>query len=372
MINSLLPPGFKDEISDLAGIEHKYKNTIINLFQINSYKLVKSPLIEFSNNFNSSNALKIKVKKNYQKMILRDDITMQIARIATGRLQKKVRPLKLCYYGEVVRDKGSIIRPERQFLQIGAECIGESSYLADVEIIELALSSLESVGIKNISIELSSRLFLDKLYKNIKNQLNLKKIKLLIRKKDINNSLNLIDKKYHEYLKNIFLCIGNFKDKKQYLENLKIDNSNILEIDKLNNIYKKLVLKFPKNNFFLDLTEFDDKNYHKSTRFTFFSKNIRGEIARGGRYTARNGNIAEEATGFTCYMDTILRASSYKEKIKKILVSYKISKVKKMELLKKDYIVETYFGDLDNIKKIALKKNIKYYLKGDKIYNSVK
>ena len=63
MTNSLLPPGFKDEVSDLAGIEHKYKNKIINLFQINAYKLVKSPLVEYSNNLNSSNALKIKVKK---------------------------------------------------------------------------------------------------------------------------------------------------------------------------------------------------------------------------------------------------------------------------------------------------------------------
>ena len=70
MTNSLLPPGFKDEVSDLAGIEHKYKNKIINLFQINAYKLVKSPLVEYSNNLNSSNALKIKVKKNNQNFMI--------------------------------------------------------------------------------------------------------------------------------------------------------------------------------------------------------------------------------------------------------------------------------------------------------------
>ncbi len=368
MTNSLLPPGFKDEVSDLAGIEHKYKNKIINLFQINAYKLVKSPLVEYSNNLNSSNALKIKVKKNNKNLILRDDITMQIARIATGRLQKKPRPLKLCYYGEVVRDKGSIIRPERQFLQVGAECIGETSYLADVEIIELALSSLKSVGIKNISIELSSRLILDKLYKNIQSQSNSKKIKLLIKKKDINSALKLLDKKYHKYLKNIFLCVGDFKYKRKYLENLRVDAPNILEIDKLNNIYDKLFSKFPNNNFFLDLSEFDDKNYHKSTRFTFFAKNIRGEIARGGRYTAKNGNIKEEATGFTCYMDTVLRASSYKEQLKKILVSYKISKTKKKSLLENNYVVETYFGDLKKIEENAFEKNIKYYLKNNNIF----
>ncbi len=367
MNSILLPEGFRDEVSDLARIEHKYKNKIINLFQSNAYKLVKSPLIEYANNSNSLNTLKIKTNKNRKKLILRDDITMQIARIATGRLKKKIRPLKLCYYGEVVRDKGSIIRPERQFLQVGAECIGESSYKADIEIIELALISLQSVGIKNISIELSSRLFLDKLYKIVKKESDLKKIKLLIRKKDINNSLKLLDKKFHSYLKKIFQCVGDFKYKRKYLQDLKIDEQNIIEINKLNKIYDKLTSKFPKNNFFLDLTEFDDKNYHRSTRFTFFAKDVRGEIARGGRYTAKNGKLKEEATGFTCYMDTILRASSYKEKLEKILVPFDISKTIKTKLIEKNYIVETFFGDLNNIKNLAEQKKIKFYLKNNKI-----
>ena len=157
MTNNLLPEGFKDEVSANASIEHKYKNIIINLFQSNGYELVKTPLIEFSDQTNEKNSLKIKVKKDQKDLILRDDITMQIARLSSSRLQNKPRPLKLCYYGEVIRDKGSMLRPERQFLQIGAECIGEDSYLADVEMIELAYNALSSVGIKNISIEIVAK-----------------------------------------------------------------------------------------------------------------------------------------------------------------------------------------------------------------------
>ena len=50
--DSLLPPGFSDEVSDKAAIEHKYKNIIINIFQLNGYKLVKTPLIEYENSTN--------------------------------------------------------------------------------------------------------------------------------------------------------------------------------------------------------------------------------------------------------------------------------------------------------------------------------
>ena len=118
MPDNLLPEGFKDEVSNQAAIEHKYKNKIIDLFQSYGYELVKTPLIEFVDKINKINTLKIKVKKDQKELSLRDDITMQIARLSSTRLSKKPRPLKICYYGEVVRDKGSMLRPERQFLQI--------------------------------------------------------------------------------------------------------------------------------------------------------------------------------------------------------------------------------------------------------------
>ena len=220
MQDNLLPEGFKDEVSHQAAIEHKYKNIIIDLFQSNGYELVKTPLIEFTNQINSNNSLTIKVKKDQKSLTLREDITTQIARLASARLLKIPRPLKLCYYGEVVREKGSMLRPERQFLQIGAECIGENSYLADVEMIELAHNALSAVGIKDISIELSSRVFLDKFYNYINSSSNINKIKFLIRKKDINNALKLIETKHQQYIKNVFSCIGDFKSKRQNLEKL--------------------------------------------------------------------------------------------------------------------------------------------------------
>ena len=103
--DSLLPPGFSDEVSDKAAIEHKYKNTIINLFQNNGYKLVKTPLIEYAKNSNLKNILKIRTKTKQNEIIIRDDITLQISRIS-NRLLKEPRPIKLCYYGEVVRNNG--------------------------------------------------------------------------------------------------------------------------------------------------------------------------------------------------------------------------------------------------------------------------
>jgi ATP phosphoribosyltransferase regulatory subunit len=367
MPDNLLPEGFKDEVSNQAAIEHKYKNKIINLFQSHGYELVKTPLVEFADQINKINTLKIKVKKDQKELSLRDDITMQIARLSSSRLSKKPRPLKICYYGEVLRDKGSMLRPERQFLQIGAECIGENSYLADVEMIELAYNALGSVGIKNISIELSSKVFLDKLYKLIRLIPELDKIKYFIGKKDINGALELLENKHHEYLNNIFSCTGNLFHKKKQLNKLKVDKRNISEINSLINIYDVFISKYPNVNFLLDLTEIDDKNYHNSIRFTIFADNVRGEIARGGRYISNNGDDEENATGFTCYMDTILRASSNIEKINKIMIPFDILNNNKKELITQGFTIETFFGDSNNIRQMAIKKNCQFYLTDNQI-----
>ncbi len=364
--DSLLPPGFSDEVSDKAAIEHKYKNTIINLFQNNGYKLVKTPLIEYAKNSNLKNILKIRTKTKQKEIIIRDDITLQISRIS-NRLLREPRPIKLCYYGEVVRDKGSMLRPERQFLQVGAECIGENSYFADVEMLELAYKSLKLVGVKDITIELSSRLFLNKIYSFVKSDEKLRKIKLLVKRKDLSNLKKIISAKYKKQLENIFSCTGNFSNKKNQLKKLVFDKSSKNEINNLININKVFLKKFPNTNFFLDLTETDDKNYHNGIRFTIFAENVRGEIARGGRYISKNNNLKENATGFTCYMDTILRSSSKNEKFKKILVPFSISSQKKSELIKKKYVVETYFGNEKNLKKKAIEKTFESYLRNNKI-----
>ena len=365
MTKYLLPEGFKDEVSDKVFVEHQYKNTIINLFQSYGYELVKPPLIEFQNNITDTNNFNIIVKKNEKKLILRDDITMQISRLSLSRLFEKNRPLKLCYYGEVVRKKGSMLRPERQFLQIGAECIGEKNILADVEMMELAFSSLSLVGIKNISIEISSRIFLDKFYFSIRNSKNIDEIRRLIKLKDLKAALNLLNTKNRNHLKNIFSCTGNYFEKEKKLDKLKIGKISINEIKNIKNIIKIFYKNNKKVKIFLDLCEIDDKNYHKGIRFTFFADNVRGEIAKGGRYLSKNTDKEDDSTGFTCYMDTILRASSTKHVTKKIMIPFIINKNKKKQLISKGYTVITHFDDIKKTYNRAKEQNCQFYLIGN-------
>mgnify|MGYP001215529863 CR=1 FL=1 len=367
MRNILLPPGFKDELFEQSSTEHKYKNKIIKIFQKNGYALIKTPLIEYANAYNKNNSFLIKIEKNQKDLTLRNDITMQIARVASSRLVNNQRPLKICYYGEVVRKKGTMLRPERQFLQVGAECIGEMNYLADVEILNLAYESLNSVGIKDITIELSSNVFLDFLLKKNKNKKSEDKIRSFLRKKDLKNTIKYLNNDLINFAKTLLACSGNFHEKKLLLNKLKINKDTKIAVEELTKIFKNFQKINNNVEIILDLTESDYLNYHNGTRFTIFSKNVRGEVARGGRYQTNNGKNIENATGFNCYMDTIIRASTYKESVKKILIPFNTNKLIKNKITKKGFIIETFFEKKINIRKLAKIRNCHSYLLKNKI-----
>ena len=363
MINKyIIPPGFKDNLNYDAFIEHKYKNNIINYFRDNGFNLIKTPLIEYSKNLDHNNLL-IKTNKQRNQLSIRNDITPQVIRVASSRLAKKERPLKLCYYGEVVRKTGTMLRPERQFQQVGAEIIGSESFKADVEIINLAYESLKQIGVKNIVIEITAPFFLDSLIKKIKSKDTKNKLKKFIQLKNINNCLNLLeDEKIKRSLKILYSCSGSIKLKKTNILKL----SNIIGFD---NEVKRLIkianLIKTKKNDLLNIDFFDlqkNKNYHKGIKFTFFSKHLRGEIAGGERYSLKYGKNYETAIGYTCYMDTILRSSSIKNTNKKILIPFNTNNKIRQKLINKGFNLFKSFEDNSDLKKESKKFGIKYYL----------
>ncbi len=184
----------------------------------------------------------------------------------------------------MVRKKGTMLRPERQFLQVGSEIIGSESIFADIEVITLAYKSLRDIGIKNITLELTSKVFLDEIFSNIKDIKKLKMLKTFIKHKDKKNSLNLISHKNDRlFLENLFNFSGNFKDLEKKVNLISISDYVKKEIQNISKIAKFLNLH-KEDQIFLDLIEFDKKNYHDGIKFTFFAKNVRGEVASGGRY----------------------------------------------------------------------------------------
>ena len=54
---------------------------------------------------------------------MRADMTTQVARIAATQIRRRAPAFAFELYREVLRIRGSQLRPERQFAQVGAELI---------------------------------------------------------------------------------------------------------------------------------------------------------------------------------------------------------------------------------------------------------
>ncbi len=86
--------------------------------------------------------------KGGRKLILRPEVTESVTRLYLEKLQAKPKPLKLYYFANCFRYE----RPQkgrfREFWQFGVEMIGSDRPEADVEVIALASSVLDSIGLR--------------------------------------------------------------------------------------------------------------------------------------------------------------------------------------------------------------------------------
>jgi len=128
---ALLPAGLYDLLPPDAEIEAEVTGRLMGILASHGYQQVKPPLVEFEETLLSgagtataSDTFRLMDPISHRMVGVRADMTPQVARIATTRMSHMPRPLRLSYAGQVLRVKGSEMRPERQIGQAGAELIG--------------------------------------------------------------------------------------------------------------------------------------------------------------------------------------------------------------------------------------------------------
>ena len=86
------------------------------------------------------------------------------------------------------------------------------------------------------------------------------------------------------------------------------------EVERLARVVELIQASAPALTLTLDPVEHRGFEYHTGISFILFARGVRGELGRGGRYvTAQEPERGPEpgsdsATGFTLYMDSVLRA----------------------------------------------------------------
>ena len=135
----MLPIGFYDLLGLEAEVNAESINILLSRFSNYGYNLIKPPLVEFEENWQKNPKLsgfsfKMTDVFSNKTLLIRSDITTQIARLANTKLKDEPLPMRLSYVGDVLKVKNNDLHADRQLTQVGIELIGSDSNLANLEV----------------------------------------------------------------------------------------------------------------------------------------------------------------------------------------------------------------------------------------------
>jgi len=315
---ALLPAGLRDGLPPDAAQRAGVIERLIAVLGAHGYERVEPPLVEFEDSLlvpgspggpaSGPEIFRLMDPLSQRMMGVRADMTIQVARIATTRLATRPRPLRLSYAGDVLRVKGTQLRPERQFAQVGVELIGAPSVAADVEVVRLAAEALGAIGVPELSIDLNAPPLVPALLAAFGiTGAPAAAVRAALDRKDA-DAVAAAAGPAATALGGLLAATGPARAALMILTTLELPEAAQAQRARLAAVVSALLDSAPDLRLTVDPVENRGFEYHTGIGFTLFGRGVRGELGRGGRYLAGNGGGGEPATGFSLFMDTVLRA----------------------------------------------------------------
>lgn len=377
--STLLPAGITDVLPPDAEFEAQQLERLMSFFGSYGYERVKPPLIEFEETLLSGlgtavvqDTFRLMDPISQRMMAVRADMTPQMARIATTRLGAAERPLRLSYAGQIIRVRGSQARPERQFAQVGAELIGVDTPQADAEVIAMAVEALEGLGIGDISVDLAMPTLVPAYCESQDISADAQaELRDALDRKDaatVNDLAVTIGTQEAETLAAMLLASGPADDTLRALAELDLGDAGTRQRAALIAVVDALRSQVPEIQLTVDAVENRGFEYHTGVTFSFFNRNVRGELGRGGRYLAGvNGGDTEPATGLTLFMDTILKALPRAAERKRIYLPYGTLQPKAAQLRQEGWVVVAGLSAVTDFRSEAKRLGCTHLCNADKI-----
>jgi len=151
-LTPMLPEGLRDLLPERAARRRAVARTVLSAFERYGYATVVPPAFERESVVARGvggavrrELLRFLDPEVGDVLVLRPDMTPQIARLVATRYREHPGPIRLSYEGSVVRRPRGRARRQRQLSQAGIECIGFAPPHADLEVIAATLDALHAL-----------------------------------------------------------------------------------------------------------------------------------------------------------------------------------------------------------------------------------
>lgn len=157
-----LPSGMRDLLPPEASLRRSISRAFLERAELHGYEPVIPPVFEYAETIERGlgtldprEIVRFVEPETGEVVALRPDVTPQIARLVATRFENQPPPYRLSYDASVLRRRhGSRARTHRQISQLGLELIGVEALHGDVELVALAASALQALGLQSFTIDL--------------------------------------------------------------------------------------------------------------------------------------------------------------------------------------------------------------------------
>lgn len=320
---SLIPVGMSTILPSAARRIRHLEQTLLAVLAREDYEEIILPIFEYLDVLSPGLESEL-LEKCYQivdrttgrLLLLRPDATAQVARtVAMGMMGTRF-PLRLCYRTSVFRYEREHAGRDREIFQVGAELIGIDGVAGDAEVLTLLLECLNRVGLPSFKVTVGHVGFFTALLvrsglsseaqKRVEQAAARKDMPLLeelLRRESLSRSAARV------ILEALELCGG----PEVLAKGRKLvgrDRPLLGLLDRLVQVYERLVAAGQQQAVLIDLGEFRGFEYYDGIVFDVFAPGIGAELGGGGRYDHLMGRFGRTAasTGFALDVDRLFRA----------------------------------------------------------------
>ena len=315
----LLPDCVEDILPETAlKIEHG-RRSLIDLFGRWGYEHVMPAKLEFLESLLTGTGRDLDLKTfkvidqlSGRMMGLPADLTPQVARIDAHSLGQE-GPTRLCYADFVLHSRPDHMLASRIPLKVGAEYFGDASLQADIEIISLMLSGLESLDLGMIQLELGDVSFFRALVAEAQLDPAQERAVFDLVQNKAKDELSAtitgygVSEPLAALIAELPMLSGDSKTL-QSARRLLSDRPLLLDaLDHLTLLSAQIAERYPSVVLSFDLSELRGLHYHTGLVFSVFLPDSGQVVAKGGRYDNIGAVFgrARPATGFDVELLTI-------------------------------------------------------------------
>jgi ATP phosphoribosyltransferase regulatory subunit len=255
-------------------------------------------------------------------LALRPELTSLVARTVATRFLQRLRPIRLCYSGEVFRYDEPTERAAREFHQLGLEHIGQAGAAADIEILLIAAEALAALGIADFRIALSHVDFFNGVAAALGlNDADRARLRELIDRRSsyaLDEFLRERAPHVEEARRQGFCRLTQIAGKADAIARAReilINERSRAAIEQLEGIYSTLEALGLAEHFDIDFGDAGGLEYYTGLTFKVYAPQWGTEIGSGGRYDnlISNFGASEPAVGFSLALDGLVGALSRRD-----------------------------------------------------------